>query len=58
MGAEDAPDLVGRLIDRTGGDAGEGREPLGAARPVETGIPNDRSGHRSNRLPQIVLSLQ
>jgi len=58
MGTENASDLVGRLIDRVGGNAGEGREPLGAARPVETGIPNDRSGHRSNRLPKIVLSLQ
>jgi hypothetical protein len=53
MRTEDPPDLFGRPIDRIGGDAGKGREPLCAARPVETGIPNDRFGHLSNRLPKL-----
>jgi hypothetical protein len=53
MGTEDTPDLFGRPIDRSGGHAGKGREPLSAARPVETGIPYDRFGHLSNRFPKL-----
>src|SRR5262249_4063658 len=48
MGTEDAPDLLGGLIDACGGHAAKTRKPFSTARhQLEAGFCNDRLGHVS-----------